>query len=66
MPGLALTLTEAARFWTLPADTCRAVVVALVASGFLVETPDGTFRRRGTPPVGVADVDPLTWVVGRG
>ena len=65
MPDLRLTLTQAARLWMLPIELCRAAVGALVATGFLVETPDGAYRRRGTPPVHVEYVDPSTWAVGR-
>jgi hypothetical protein len=64
MPDLKLTLREAARLWALPIEVCHAAVMALVAAGFLVETLDGSFLRRGTPPVHIESVDPLTWAMG--
>jgi hypothetical protein len=65
MPDLKLTLREAAHLWTLPIEVCDAAVTALVAAGFLVRTVDGSYLRRGTPPVRVEPVDALTWVIGR-
>ncbi len=64
-PDLQLTLAQAAELWMLPIEICRAAVAALVATGFLVEGPDGAYVRRGTAPVQVEYVDPLTWAVGR-
>ena len=43
MPGLRLTLAQAARLWGLQAPQCRALLVALVERGRLVETPDGRY-----------------------
>ena len=43
MPGLRLTLAQAARLWGLPAPQCRALLGALVERGRLVETPDGLY-----------------------
>jgi hypothetical protein len=45
MPGLQLTLPQAARLWGLETRACRDVVEALVASAFLRWTRDGTIRR---------------------
>ena len=43
MPGLRLTLAQAARLWGLPTPRCRALLGALVERGRLVETPDGLY-----------------------
>ena len=47
MPGLRLTLAQAARLWGLQAPQCRALLGALVERGRLVETPDGLYRAVG-------------------
>jgi hypothetical protein len=65
MPDLKLTLRQAARLWTLPIEVCHAAVTTLVAAGFLIETLDGSFVRRGTPPVHIESVDALTWAMRR-
>ena len=61
LPGLRLSLAEAARLWGLQAPQCRALLGALVERGRLVEMPDGLYcvvgglcvgpvvRRRGRP-----------------
>jgi hypothetical protein len=43
MPGLRLTLTEAARLWQIEPAACEAVLGALVDEGFLTRTRDGAF-----------------------
>ena len=43
MPGLRLTLAQAARLWGLQAPQCRALLGALVERGILRETPDGLY-----------------------
>ena len=43
MPGLRLTLAQAARLWGLPAPQCRALLAVLVERGRLMETPDGLY-----------------------
>ena len=43
MPGLRLTLAQAARLWGLQGPQCRALLSALVERGRLVETPDGLY-----------------------
>ena len=53
MPGLRLTLAQAARLWGLQAPQCLALLGALVERGRLVERPDGLYcavgdLRRGT------------------
>ncbi len=35
MPGLSLTLGQAARFWQLDQETCRLALECLVRDGFL-------------------------------
>ncbi len=45
MPGLRLTLRQAARLWGLDQEACRAVVDALVGTSFLRWTPMGTIAR---------------------
>jgi hypothetical protein len=63
MPGLNLTLAQVARLCSLPVDLCQIALGALVVTGFLIEIREGTYGRRGTPPVRVEPLDPLTWVV---
>jgi hypothetical protein len=41
MPGLRLTVAQAARLWGLQVPHCRALLRALVVRGRLVETADG-------------------------
>jgi hypothetical protein len=53
MPELKLTLRQAARLWALHAEPCQQALDALIAGGFLVQTRDGAYVRRGTPPVDV-------------
>jgi hypothetical protein len=48
MPGLRLTLAQAARFWSLDPGTCARVLDALVKARFLVVTSDGLYARAGT------------------
>ena len=45
MPGLALTLQQAQRFWALDRQTCEAALRGLVQADFLVMTRAGTFVR---------------------
>lgn len=45
MPGLRLTLTQAARLWGVDREACQAVVDALVGMSFLRWTPMGTIAR---------------------
>ncbi len=48
MPGMELTIAQAVRLWNLGADDCRAVLDALVDTGFLCWTPRRTVvRARG-------------------
>lgn len=43
MPGLYLTVAQAARLWGLEAVVCEALLSRLVASGFLRQTAAGAF-----------------------
>jgi hypothetical protein len=43
MPGLRLTLAQAARFWHMDPRACESILMALVAEGSLRLTPDGVF-----------------------
>jgi len=45
MPGLRLTLVQAARLWGLEQDDCRRVIDALVGASFLRWTTAGTVAR---------------------
>jgi hypothetical protein len=45
MPGLQLTIPQAARLWGLETRACRDVIDALVESSFLRWTPQGSVRR---------------------
>jgi hypothetical protein len=65
MPELKLTLRQAGRLWTMPLDQCQAALATLVATGFLMQTKDGAYLRRGTPPVNVDTIDPATWALTR-
>lgn len=46
MPGLRLTLPQAARLWGLEPPACRAVIDALVSDAFLRWTHGGAVARR--------------------
>jgi hypothetical protein len=46
MPGLSLHLHQAARFFAVTANTCRAVLDDLVKTGELQKTKDGQYRIR--------------------
>ena len=43
MPGMQLTIREAARLWQIDASACEALLSLLVEDGFLVRTPAGAF-----------------------
>ena len=45
MPGLALTLAQAGRLWSLDAPTCTEVLTQLVETGYLSLRSDGAFCR---------------------
>lgn len=46
MPGMRLTATQAARFWTLDRTVCDGALAILVQSGFLSQTPRGAYLLR--------------------
>jgi hypothetical protein len=46
MPGLQLTIAQAARLWGMEVAACRSVVDALVDASFLRWTPAGRVARR--------------------
>ena len=43
MPGLCLTLEQAARLWSLDRTTCAALLDVLVSAGFLARTVNGAY-----------------------
>ena len=43
MPGMQLTIAQAARLWQLDAPVCEAVLNLLVDEGFLLKTSGGAF-----------------------
>lgn len=45
MPGLQLTMAQAARLWGMDQAACRNVIDALVEAAFLRWTPAGTIVR---------------------
>lgn len=45
MPGLILTEAQASRLWAIDAQTCRAVLGALVQRRFLRRTAAGAYVR---------------------
>jgi hypothetical protein len=46
MPGLSLTLPQAARLWGLDRRTCELVMANLVERRILKRAPNGTYVRR--------------------
>lgn len=46
MPGLQLSVPQAARFWGMDLSSCRTCLDALVDSGFLVRNATGVYARR--------------------
>ncbi len=45
MPGLRLTISQAARLWAMDIDLCEAVLATLVETRFLVRTSKAQFAR---------------------
>jgi DNA-binding IclR family transcriptional regulator len=45
MPGLQLTVSQAARLWGLDPAACQRIIEALVEASFLRWTPAGTIVR---------------------
>ena len=48
MPGLRLTVGQAARLWQADPQTCESVLDRLVRERFLRRTREGAFVRSGT------------------
>jgi len=48
MPGLILTEVQASRLWAIDAETCRAVLGALLQGRFLRRTAAGAYVRAAT------------------
>jgi len=48
MPGLVLTIRQASRLWNLDAGVCATVLSTLLREGFLSQTRDGAYIRRGS------------------
>ena len=59
MPDLRLTLPQAARLWHVDPVTCRAILDALVAEGFLGATPKGRFVMLPAPRQARAHAKPV-------
>lgn len=49
MPGLTLTLPQAARLWGVTLTQSRRVLSDLVEARFLTRDARGSYRRRGCP-----------------
>jgi hypothetical protein len=49
MPGLRLTKAQAARLWHLDPVIVTSLLGMLVETQFLAHTPDGAYRRAGSP-----------------
>ncbi len=49
MPGLTLTVPQAARLWGLNASQSERLLSELAGSGFLIRDARGAYRRRGCP-----------------
>lgn len=49
MPGLRLTMAQAARLWHLDQALVGRLFGQLVESRFLARQPDGAYRRAGSP-----------------
>jgi hypothetical protein len=58
MPELQLTFCQARRLWSLSEELCQGALTTLIASGFLIRTPDGVYVRRGSLPAGVEEGAP--------
>ncbi|MGE0863413.1 MAG: hypothetical protein AB7P34_05880 [Vicinamibacterales bacterium] len=46
MPGLRLSLDQAARMWAVDRESCGTVLDALVSARFLQRDQDGRYMRR--------------------
>ena len=59
MPELKLTFWQAQRLWNFSEELCERAFTALMASGFLARTPDGSYVRRSASPTSVGGVASL-------
>ena len=59
MPELKLTFWQAQRLWKFSDELCERALTALMASGFLAQTPDGSYFRRSAAPTSVGRVASL-------
>jgi len=50
MPGLRLTLAQAARLWSLDRSTCAALFDVLLSTKFLTRTSDNSYVRADAGP----------------
>ena len=57
MPGLKLTLRQAQRLFNLSLELCHDALTILHVGGFLSETKDGSYIRRGGIPLSVEALD---------
>lgn len=64
MPGLELTLPQAARLWDLGVDDCRTVIDVLTSAGFLRWTAVRTVVRTGRDLVVAPEAEPRDPFVG--
>jgi hypothetical protein len=46
MPGLRLSLDQAARMWAVDRESCGSVLDSLVGASFLQRNQDGRYMRR--------------------
>src|SRR6478735_5871586 len=60
MPGLCLTVPQAARLWNLDRETSEAALKVLVADGYLARTEDGRFVAAALATRSAAPRVPLT------
>jgi hypothetical protein len=59
MPGLRLTSDQAQKLCNLSNELCDRALGALVDSGFLARRGDGTYVRRGAPPMSIEEIESL-------
>jgi len=49
MPGLTLTVPQAARLWSVTVLQSQSILSELAHGGFLIKDRTGAYRRRGCP-----------------
>jgi hypothetical protein len=59
MPDLKLTGRQVQRLWNLPRDVCEAALASLLEEGFLMQSPNGAYVRRGLLRVRAASIQSL-------